>query len=80
MSKPQTVKVTAAAGRIVPVAASTATAPGGRLLLVNPGDVVELPNTSDVRRSIARGDLELVTAPSSSSSSSAATPNAKEEG
>ncbi len=67
MTKPTSVTVTAAEGRIVPIAPSDATAPGGRLLMVNPGDVVELPNSSYVRRRIAAGDL-VVVAPSSSSS------------
>lgn len=70
MSKPTHVQVTAADGRIVPIASSTATAPGGQLLLVRPGDSVELPYTSDVRRSINRGDLVIVKPSSSSSSSS----------
>ncbi len=79
MSKPTTVLVTAAPGRIVPIAASDASAPGGRMLLVNPGDEVELPNSSYVRRRINAGDLVLVKKPAASSSSSAgATANTKE--
>ena len=83
MSKPSTVLVTAAAGRLCPIAAIDATAPGGRLLYVKPGDEVELPNSSYVRRRIAAGDLvEIVKKASAASSSSSAgkTANTKEEG
>lgn len=83
MPKPETVLVTAAPGRIVPIAAHVATAPGGRLLLINPGDEVELPYESSVRRRLAAGDLVIVEPkslppPPASSSSSATSDKAKE--
>jgi hypothetical protein len=70
MSKPATVHVTAAAGRLCPIAAIDATAPGGTLLVIKPGDVHELPNSSSVRRRIAAGDLVLTTPPASTSEAS----------
>lgn len=58
--KPKTVLVTAAAGRLCPIAAADASAPGGGLLMCHPGKVYRLPYSSYVRRRINAGDLELV--------------------
>ena len=54
------VRVTAAEGREVPIAAATATAPGGDLLRIKPGDTVRLPWDGYVRRRWNAGDLVLL--------------------
>ena len=63
MSKPTHVFVTAAQGRLCPIAARDATGPGGTLLIVKPGDVHRLPYSSFVRRRLAAGDLVVVPDP-----------------
>lgn len=63
MSKPTHVFVSAAPGRLCPIAPSDATAPGGRLLICTPDEVYRLPSTSYVRRRIAAGDLIVVPEP-----------------
>lgn len=61
MSKqPETVIVTAPEGRATPLHRTTGRLPGGGLLIVNPGEEVEVPHDSYVRRRIARGDLVIV--------------------
>ena len=60
MSKSQTLTVTAAPGRIVPIHPSIKSGLGGKLLRIKPGEVVELPNNVTVRRRIHSGDLVIV--------------------
>lgn len=62
MSKSETIKVTAAPGRLVPIHPSIKSGLGGKQLRIKPGDIVELPNNSTVRRRIVAGDLVLVKA------------------
>lgn len=59
--KKNTVKVTAATGRVCPIHPSIAAGVGGRQLRITDADTVELPNNVSVRRRIARGDLVVVT-------------------
>lgn len=49
--------VTAPEGRKTPIASSDGAAPGGGQLYVEQGDIIAVPYSSTVRRSIQRGDL-----------------------
>lgn len=60
--KPSHVFVTAAAGRLCPIAATDATAPGGLLLKCEPGKLYRIPYSTHTRRRIIAGDLILCNA------------------
>lgn len=56
------IKVTAGDGRTVPFPANVATAPGARLLMLKPGEHVEVDGRDPfVVRSLANGDLVKAT-------------------
>jgi hypothetical protein len=70
-----TIKVTAGAGRTVPLHSSVATAPGARLKLLVAPEVIEVDDTNvHVQRSLADGDLIKATDAPSPSSASSPTP------
>lgn len=66
MIKPQTLTVTAADGRMVPIHPSDAHAPGNLALVLKPGEVIEVANSPGIRRRIRAGDLIEVKAPTGS--------------
>lgn len=72
----KTLRVTAADGRLVPLHPGDMTAPGGRLRMVEPGEVVEVPNSPGIRRRIRAGDLVVVKESASRAATTAPLPKA----
>lgn len=54
------ITVTAPAGRATPLHREDGVVPGGALLIVLPGSRHRVPLSANIRRAIARGDLERV--------------------
>lgn len=73
------IKVTAGAGRTVPLHSSVATAPGGRLKLLKAPEAIEVEETNLlVQRAMATGDLVRVETVASSPAKTTAAAPAKE--